>query len=240
MSIVDNIARVQDTIATACARANRDPSTVTLVAVSKTKPIEMVCEAVAAGVQHFGENRVEESQQKIPLVNQQLEHKPTWHMIGHIQSRKAKLIPPLFDVIHSIDSLKLARKLSQLAVEDGQRLDVLLEINISGEEAKYGFEASGWKMQAEIKDSLWKTVGELLVLPGLNICGLMTMAPYLAKAEATRPVFADLAELADTLSTAFAVELPHLSMGMTNDYPVAIEEGATIVRVGRAIFGERD
>jgi len=240
MSIAENVQRIQEQIAAACARANRDPAAVTLVAVSKTKPARMIYEAAAAGVQHFGENRVEESQQKIPLVNQQLAHQPTWHMIGHIQSRKAKIIPPLFDVIHSIDSVKLARKLSQLAQANNQRLDVLLEINISGEDAKYGFEAYGWQQQPEIKAALWQTLHDLLALPGLNICGLMTMAPYLAQAEATRPVFAGLAELSAALSTAFAVDLPHLSMGMTNDYPVAIEEGATIVRVGRAIFGERD
>lgn len=239
MSIADNIKRVQDNIADACARVNRDPAEITLVAVSKTKPAEMLLEALEAGVQHLGENRVEESQEKIPVVNQQAAKQPTWHMIGHIQSRKARHIPSLFQMVHSVDSLKLAQKLSRLAEDNGQILDVLLELNVSGEEAKHGFQAVNWQANQAVKEALWQEVDTALKLPGLNVQGLMTMAPFYDGMEATRPTFIALTALSNALSTDFAVSLPHLSMGMTNDYPVAIEEGATIVRIGRAIFGER-
>jgi len=239
MSIADNIKRVQDTIADACARVHRDPSEITLVAVSKKKPAEMLLEAINAGVQHLGENRVEESQEKIPLVNQQVDQQPVWHMIGHIQSRKARHIPNLFQMVHSVDSLKLAQKLSRLTEDDGQPLDVLLEMNVSGEEAKHGFSAGSWQTDGALKEILWGEIEQILQLPGLNVQGLMTMAPFYDDAEATRPTFIALTALSNALSTEFKVSLPHLSMGMTNDYPVAIEEGATIVRVGRAIFGER-
>jgi pyridoxal phosphate enzyme (YggS family) len=238
-AIAANLERVRETINAACARAGRDPSSVTLVAVSKTQPAEVVLEAVAAGMQHFGENRVEEASSKIPQVNQQAQLPLTWHMIGHIQSRKAKLVLPLFQVIHSIDSVKLASKLSQLALEQGEKPDVLLEINVSGEASKSGFEASGWSANPTIRDRLWDDVQQISVLPGLNVRGLMTMAPIVNDAEQVRPVFADLAALRQALAESFNIALPDLSMGMTDDYPVAVEEGATIVRIGRAIFGER-
>jgi PLP dependent protein len=239
-NIEANLDAVQTNIADACARANRRPDEITLVAVSKTKPVAAIIEAITSGVRHFGENRVEEAMDKIPLVNQQATVKPVWHMIGHIQSRKAKLVTPLFDMVHSIDTLKLAEKFSQLAADAQQTLLILLEVNISGEAAKYGFEASDWKRNTAVKDVFWQDFEALLHLSNLEVRGLMTMAPFYDEMELTRPTFAGLAELREQLQSDFKVALPDLSMGMTNDYPVAIEEGATIVRIGRAIFGERD
>lgn len=239
LEIADNIARVQEKIAAACARANRNPDDVTLVAVSKTKPTESVLAALEAGLRHFGENRVEESERKIPEVNAQSENQAIWHMIGHIQSRKAKTVVPLFDVVQSVDRLKIARKLSELAQEADKILPVLIEVNISGEAAKHGFEVSSWKSDSEEKAQFWEAIQTMLKLPNLEIRGLMTMAPFYDEAERTRPVFAGLAELREALSSDLTVNLPDLSMGMSNDYSIAIEEGATIVRVGTAIFGLR-
>jgi pyridoxal phosphate enzyme (YggS family) len=196
-------------------------------------------EAVAAGLQHFGENRVEEGGTKIPAVNQRSSVPLTWHMIGHIQSRKAKDVLPLFQLVHSVDSLKLADKLSRLAVEAGKPLDVLLEMNVSGETSKSGLEAYRWQDNRAVREQLWQEIGNILALPGLTVRGLMTMAPIVEEIEQTRPVFASLASLREVLAGTFKVALPDLSMGMTDDYPVAIEEGATLVRIGRAIFGER-
>jgi PLP dependent protein len=238
--IADNILHVQQNIMAACARANRNPADVTLIAVSKTHPAESMLEAVAAGLQHFGENRVEEGQTKIPAVNQAASLPLTWHMIGHIQSRKAKEVVPLFDCVHSVDSLKLAGKLAAAALEQGKNFDVLLEVNISGEESKYGLQASGWAESLAVRAALWDEIGQIIKLSGLKVRGLMTMAPIVPDAELARPVFAGLAALRAALADDLQLELPDLSMGMTDDYPVAIEEGATLVRVGRAIFGERE
>ncbi len=239
MTIAENILQVRETIADACARAHRDVADVTLLAVSKTHPVSAVLEAVAAGAQHFGENRVEEATDKIPDANRQSPVPLTWHMIGHIQSRKARDIPPLFQVVHSVDSLKLADKFSRLMVERGGKLDILLEINVSGEESKSGMAAVNWSSNQTVRDLLWKEVEQILVLPGLHVRGLMTMAPIVADMEQARPVFATLAALRLALTESFGIQMPDLSMGMTDDYPIAIEEGATMVRVGRAIFGQR-
>lgn len=237
--IAENIDRVRETIAAACACAGRAEDSVQLVAVSKKKPAEDILAAIKAGVQDFGENRVEEALTKIPEVLQQTNASPKWHMIGHIQSRKARDVVPLFDYVHSIDSLKLARKLSGLAEQENKTLDVFLEINISGEAEKYGFNAYEWQKHPKVRDSIWQAVSEINELPALNVIGLMTMAPFVDDAEETRPMFAGLAELRAALSESLSIVLPHLSMGMTNDYSVAIEEGATMVRVGTAIFGAR-
>lgn len=239
MTIAENLARVHENIANACARSNRGENAVTLVAVSKTMPIMSILSAIEAGQQHFGENRVEEGIEKIPEINKQTSCDTTWHMIGHIQSRKAKSIIPLFDLIHSVDSVKLAEKLSRLAQDEGKTLDILLEVNVSGEDAKYGFGGTDWYKDTQVKDQLWQEIKSIIELPNLNVNGLMTMAPFVDDMDIIRPVFRDLARLRDELSEAFGLPMPELSMGMTNDYEVAIEEGATIVRVGRAIFGER-
>ncbi len=235
MSIAENVEHVRETIAAACARAGRDPASVTLIAVSKTHPVDMVLAAAAAGVQHFGENRVEEAESKIPQVNAAA----TWHMIGHIQSRKAKDVPPLFNVVHSVDRFKLAEKLARAVVERGGRLDVLIEVNISGEESKGGLPAFGWQTDPAVRAAVWDEIRQISALPGLQVRGLMTMAPIVPTMAAARPVFVGLRELRDHLSVSLGVSLPDLSMGMTDDYPVAVEEGATMVRIGRAIFGER-
>ena len=239
MTITENIQEVRQRIVDACAKSGRHPDEVTLIAVSKTNPPEALIKALTAGAQHFGENRVEEAESKIPIVNAQVSKPPTWHMIGHVQSRKAKEVVPLFQYVHSVDTLKLAQKFSTLSMEQGKQLNVLLEINVSGEEAKHGFVAVNWAMDEVVRRELWSQIEQVLALPGLHICGLMTMAPIVADPEEARPVFASLSKLRQAFQSDFSVTLPDLSMGMTDDYPVAIEEGATFVRVGRAIFGER-
>lgn len=235
MSIAEQLQRVHEQIAAACARAGRDPASVTLIAVSKTHPPSAVLEAIMAGAQHFGENRVEEAETKIPQVGAPV----TWHMIGHIQSRKAKDVPPLFQVAHSVDRLKLADKLARAAGDRGGVLDALIEINVSGEASKGGLPAFGWQRDPAVFAALLDEIRPITGLPGLRVRGLMTMAPVVADMEQARPVFAGLRELRDALTEALGVPLPELSMGMTDDYPVAVEEGATLVRIGRAIFGER-
>lgn len=239
MTMAENIQLVRNKIEGACEKSGRNPDQVTLIVVSKTNPVEAVIEAAAAGVQHFGENRVEEAETKILAVKAQVSKSLTWHMIGHVQSRKAKDVVSLFHYVHSVDTLKLAQKFSALSVEKGRPLAVLLEMNVSGEEAKHGFEAANWASDVGVKRNLWAQIEQILPLPGLNVRGLMTMAPIVSDPEETRPVFASLAALRQALQDHFSVALPDLSMGMTDDYPVAISEGATFVRVGRAIFGER-
>jgi len=237
--IATNITQVQERIAAACRRVGRSPNDVTLVAVSKTMPPEIVLEAIAAGVLHLGENRPEEAAQKMPLVNAQAT--PFWHMIGHVQSRKAAdVVAGGYYLVHSLDSLKLAQRYDRFAGETGVRLRVLLEVNVSGEATKSGWNVGDWETNPATRANFWGDVDSLLGLPYLDVCGLMTMAPFVDDPEATRPVFRALARLRQDLARDFGgVDWQHLSMGMTNDYTVAIEEGATLVRVGRAIFGER-
>lgn len=239
MNIHENIERVRERIAVACARAGRDPNSVTLVAVSKTHPVESVLLAAEAGVQHFGENRVEEAQSKIPAAGSRTAHSLTWRMIGHLQSRKVKDALALFQTVDSVDSVRLAEKLSRAAAETGSTLEILLELNVSGEASKYGFQATGWRTEPAVREPLFQAIQVIAQLPGLQVRGLMTMAPMVDDMEQTRPVFAELAALRAAAAEALGLPLPDLSMGMTDDYPVAIEEGATLIRVGRAIFGER-
>ena len=222
-----NIAAVRSAIAAAAQRAGRDPATITLIAVSKTKPVELVAMAHRLGVTDFGENRVQEALPKISAF-----HPPDvrWHMIGRLQSNKAGKVAEAFDWVQSIDSLHLARTLDQQAAKQAKRLPVLLEVNVAGEESKAGLAPADLPALAR----------QIAELPNLAIQGLMTVAPLVADPEQVRPVFRALRELRDHVRD----ELPQctwqqLSMGMTDDYSVAIEEGATIVRIGRAIFGER-
>jgi PLP dependent protein len=227
----DNLARVRDRIADAAARAGRDVASITLVAVSKTHPVEALLAAYELGVRHFGENRVEEAVTKLPAFRQAISD-PTvvFHMIGHLQSRKADEATALFDRIHSVDSLKLAQRLSRFTTKP---LPILLEVNVSGEASKDGFDGA---RRAE----LFSAVEAIAQLPNLRLDGLMTMAPLVDDPEQARPVFRALRELRDEIEARYStVKLPHLSMGMTDDFEVAIEEGATLVRIGRAIFGER-
>ncbi len=239
--IARNLARVQTRIAEAALRAGRDPAEIVLVAVTKTHPAETVAVAYQAGVRHFGENRVEEGTVKIPAVHAVIPGpRPTWHMVGHVQSRKAQAVVTHFDYVHSVDRLKIARRLSRFAQEADRTLPVLLECNVSGEETKFGFDLQGWERDEARREPFFDVVEELLTLPGLVVQGLMTMAPFVADPETVRPVFASLRTLMDALRERFPThEWRHLSMGMTDDFEVAIEEGATMVRIGRAIFGAR-
>ncbi len=238
MSIAENLNIVRAQIKRACENARRDPSSVTLVAVSKTHTPSKVLEAAALGMQHFGENRVEEAQGKITAVKAQSPSPLVWHMIGHIQSRKARDVAPLFDFVHSVDSVKLAGKLAASAPLS-RRLKVLVEVNVSGEESKQGFFCARWQEERTVFEEFAFSLREIAGLAALELVGLMTMAPIVEEVEQARPVFKRLRLLRDALQEEIGMPLPELSMGMTDDYPVAIEEGATIVRIGRAIFGER-
>lgn len=237
-SLAARIVHVQAEIARARERAGRSPETVTLIAVSKTHPAQDVVEAAAAGLRHFGENRVEEALAKMPQVAACVETPVSWHMIGHVQSRKARYVTGGFALLHSLDSVRLAERISRAL--DGRVLHVLLEMNVSGEESKEGWQAHGWRTDAALRRALWDEIAQVVALPGLAVRGLMTMAPIVAEAEQARPVFTALRDLRDALANDFPqTEWPDLSMGMTDDFPVAVEEGATLVRVGRAIFGPR-
>ena len=233
-----NVDQVRQRIGEAALRSGRSPSDVTLVAVAKGFTAESVLEAFEAGVLHFGENRVEEAQQKIPDVRSGIRAgQPRWHMVGHIQSRKAEAVAELFDFVHSIDRLKVARRLDRFAEQTGAALPALLECNVSGEESKYGFDVAHWDEKGR-RDAFFAAVDEILGLPGLSVRGLMTMAPMTADPQQVRPVFADLRALLDRLRERYpAGDWRHLSMGMTDDFEVAVEEGATLVRIGRAVFG---
>lgn len=239
-SIAANLTHIRARIAEAALRAGRTPGDVCLVAVTKTCPVEAILAAWECGQRDFGENRPEEGAQKVIETAARLageDVKPVWHMIGHIQRRKANLVTAHFDVVHAIDRPAVAQKLSALAVEAKRELPVLLECNVSGEASKYGYSAAGWEHDPILRERLYAEVAAVLTLPGLRLEGLMTMAPIADDAETVRPVFASLRALRDALRERFpAITLPHLSMGMTDDFEVAIEEGATLVRIGRGIF----
>jgi PLP dependent protein len=224
-SIAENLARVRAQIAQAAAKANRNAEDVELVAISKTHDAAKVCEAVDAGQTLFGESRVQEARVKIPELPSNLR----WHFVGHLQRNKIRHALPLFELIHSVDSLALAQDINRIAEEDGLHPRVLLEVNVAGEGSKFGF----------TPEKLREDLENLLALPRLSILGLMTIPPIAEEAEASRKYFVQLRELRDRLQTGFHVDLAQLSMGMTQDFAVAVEEGATLVRVGTAIFGKR-
>lgn len=224
------LERVHERMAEAASRANRQPGDVKLVAVSKTHPVEIIREAIAAGVTDLGENRVQEAEAKIPEVGRQAAR---WHLIGHLQSNKARRAVELFDVIHSLDSAALARRLDRACGEAGrQELPVLIQIDLGQEATKSG---AAEREVPEIIDAIRQS-------PGLRLTGLMTLPPYFDDPEQARPFFRRLRELRDELRAqgVFGDTSGELSMGMTHDYEVAIEEGATMVRVGTAIFGARN
>ena len=236
-----NLRAVQARIAAAAQRAGRDPASVTLVAVTKTQPVEAIRAAYDLGQRHFGENRVEEAEGKVAWLPPDI----TWHMIGHVQSRKAARAAGLFHVVHSVDSVKLAQRLDRASADragpfagaQDRPLPVLLEINVSGEASKDGFPAERWAEDTAQGAALLAAVAEIAALPHLQLQGLMTMAPIVADPEQARPVFARLRQLRDELAATFPhVRWPHLSMGMSDDLEIAVEEGATLVRIGRAIF----
>lgn len=222
-----NIATIRKRIEEAAQRASRDPQEVTLIAVSKTRPVEMVKIAYDLGIADFGENRVQEALSKIDAFHPQ---GLRWHMIGHLQSNKAQRAVASFDSIQSVDTLHLAQMLNRFATESAKRLPILLEINVAGEASKEGMTPAETLLLAQ----------QIATLPALELQGLMTVAPLVEDPEEVRPVFRALRALRDRLRDQLP-ECPwqHLSMGMTDDYEIAIEEGATIVRIGRAIFGER-
>jgi hypothetical protein len=227
-SIQDNIARVEERIAAACLRSGRRREDVRLVAVSKTHPAESVREAFAAGLRDFGENRVQEASAKCRTL---ADLGATWHLVGHLQSNKARLARELFNWVHSLDSLRLAEKLAQAAVPSGRRLPVLIEVNLGEETSKAGVRGAEVALLAE----------KIAALETLDLRGLMVIPPFLENPEGVRPYFRRLRALAGEIDkrNLCNVSMRELSMGMSNDFEVAIEEGATMVRVGTAIFGKR-
>ena len=245
-NLAANIAAVYERIEAAASRAGRKVDEITLVAVTKTHPLETVIAAYQAGLRHFGENRVAEGGEKIAGLAQVIPlespDQPTWHLIGHLQSRQAGQALGKFQVIEAVDSLKLAQRLNRLAERDGYPpVEILLECNVSGEASKNGFALERWPTDPAQLNAFLQTITELAALNKLIVRGLMTMAPLVADPEETRPVFSSLAALRARLRVERPqVDWRHLSMGMSDDFEVAIEEGATIVRLGRALFGERE
>jgi pyridoxal phosphate enzyme (YggS family) len=223
--IAENLDRVREQIAQAAAKTGRAADEIELVAITKTHPAAKVREAVEVGQTLFGESRVQEARAKIPELPSHLR----WHFVGHLQKNKIRHALPLFELFHSVDSLALGQEMNRIANEEGMHPRVLLEVNVAGEGSKFGFSPDKLRDQME----------ELLALPRLSILGLMTIPPLVEEAEASRKYFLQLRELRDRLQTEFRVDLAQLSMGMTQDFPIAVEEGATLVRVGTAIFGER-
>ncbi len=225
MSIAENYRLIQERIAAACQRARRDPSTVLLLPVSKGQSAEAVTEASALGLRAFGENKVQEAKVKISQCPSRLQ----WHMIGHLQSNKARDAVQFFSMIESIDSLELAVEVNKWAEKLGKHLPILLEVNCAGEASKYGFSPDAVAQAAE----------QINGLSRLELHGLMTVAPFTPTPERVRPYFAKLRELRDRCSEKLGAPLTELSMGMSGDFEIGIEEGATIVRIGTALFGPR-
>jgi PLP dependent protein len=224
-SIAANLERVREQIASAAANAGRSADDVELVAITKTHPAEKVREAIQAGQTLFGESRVQEARAKIPELLSNIR----WHFVGHLQKNKVRQALPLFEMLHSVDSLALAQDINRIAQEEGLYPRVLLEVNVAGEGSKFGFEPNRLPEQMET----------LLALPRLSIEGLMCIPPLAVESENSRRFFVQVRELRDSLEKEFNAKLPRLSMGMTQDFSIGIEEGATLVRVGTAIFGER-
>lgn len=225
MLIHENLNIVQTKIKEALCRVGRKDQRVELLVVSKTFDAERVSEVVAAGHRLFGENRVQELLAKKPLLPDHLR----WHLIGHLQSNKVRKVLPVAEALHGVDSVSIARDIQRIATELGLYPSIYLEVNVAGEASKFGFSP----------EALRSVMEELLGLDRLEILGLMCVPPPVAKGEDNRKHFARLRELRDELEVEFGVSLPGLSMGMSGDYEVAVEEGATLVRVGSAIFGER-
>jgi PLP dependent protein len=224
-TIATNLERVRQQIAQAATKAGRAIDEIELVAISKTHGAEKVHAAFDAGQTLFGESRVQEARLKIPKLPSAIR----WQFVGHLQKNKIRHALPLFELIHSVDSLALAQEMNRIAEEEGLHPRVLLEVNVAGEGSKFGFPPGTLREQMET----------LLALSRLSIEGLMTIPPLAEEPEASRKFFVQLRELRGALEKEFNMKLPHLSMGMTSDFPIAVEEGATLVRVGTAIFGER-
>jgi len=223
--IAENVKNIHQRIATASRRVHRNPEEITIIAVTKTFGIEEIKEVVQAGIYDIGENYVQELRQKLEEVP---DKKIKWHFIGHLQSNKIKYIVHWIHMIHAVDSLTLGEQLSKWSIKVNRALDILVEVNTTGEESKFGVSP----------DNTAKLVKDLSKLPNIHLKGLMTMGPFLPDPEDSRPAFRTLRQLKESLE-ADGLMLPVLSMGMTNDFEVAIEEGATMVRLGTAIFGSR-
>ena len=225
MDLAASIEGILSQIGAACGRAGRDPSGVQLMAVSKGQPPEAVEAASNLGQFLFGENKVQEAKAKIPLCSGRLR----WQMIGHLQSNKCRDAVQLFEMIQSVDSLDLAMEINKWAEKSAKTMPILLEVNVAGESSKFGY----------TPDRVLGELNQLNALPKIEIHGLMTIAPWAQDAEKVRPVFRRLRELKDQCEQAMGAPLAHLSMGMSGDFETAIEEGATIVRIGTALFGPR-
>jgi len=227
--ITDNLAKVRERVAAACRRAGRSPEDVRLIAISKTFPPELIRAASAAGLRHFGENRVQEAAAKRPALS---DLTVTWHLVGHLQTNKAKLARELFHWIHSVDSQRLAARLDRVAASRDDRLPVLIEVNLSGEATKTGV----------AENEVVPLVEAVSRLETLEVRGLMVIPPWFEDPERVRPFFRRLRELAEEIESRQLsnVSMRELSMGMSHDFEVAIEEGATMVRLGTAIFGPRE
>lgn len=225
MSLPDNLSSIQERIQTACQHAGRDPASVTLLAVTKGQPPEVVNEAAKLGLTLFGENKVQEAKAKIPLCSGRLR----WQMIGHLQTNKCRDAVELFEMIQSVDSLRVAEEISKRAEQAAKTLPILLEINLAGEASKFGY----------APEKLTEELMRINALPRIEIQGLMTLPPWDDNPEKVRPVFRRMRELKERCEQILGAPLRHLSMGMSGDFEVAVEEGATIVRVGTALFGPR-
>jgi hypothetical protein len=221
----DNLNSIQQRISAACERAGRKPESVTLLAVTKGQPPDAVNEAGNLGLVFFGENKIQEAKAKIPLCSGKLR----WHFIGHLQTNKCRDAVELFEMIQCVDSLHVAQEISKRADQTGKTMPILLEVNLAGEASKFGYRPD--KLEAELN--------QINALPRLEIHGLMTVPPWTSNAENVRPIFRQMRELKQRAEQVLGAPLPHLSMGMTGDFEVAIEEGATIVRIGTALFGPR-
>jgi pyridoxal phosphate enzyme (YggS family) len=224
-TIKNNLEIIKEKIKKAALKANRNPEEIKLVAVTKTATIEQIKEAISAGVKIIGENKVQEAKEKYQILTADIE----WHLVGHLQSNKVKYAIEIFDCIHSVDSIKLAQEIDKRSLQFGKITNVLLEVNVSGEETKYG-------IKPEEVEPFLKEISEF---SRIRIRGLMTIAPIAEDKEEVRPYFRKLRELSEEIKSKSIknVKMDYLSMGMTEDFEVAIEEGANMVRIGRGIFG---
>lgn len=227
MAIVDNIHSVKQRIKNTCQKIGRNENEIILIAISKTIPAEKITIAVENGIEHIGENRVQEAEKKF----EQLGKIATWHLVGHLQTNKVKKALQIFDFIHSVDSYHLAQEISKRALQSGRMVECLVEVNTSEEISKFGVSP----------EETVELIKKISLLPGIQVKGLMTIGTFLPDPEDVRPCFKLLKDLSDEIHNTGldGVEMKYLSMGMTNDFEVAIEEGANMIRVGRAIFGER-
>ena len=224
-TIKNNLEIINEKMKRAALKVNRKPEEIKLVAVTKTATAEQIKEAINAGVKIIGENRVQDAKEKYQILTADIE----WHLIGHLQTNKTKYAVEIFNCIHSVDSIKLAQEIEKRSKQFGKKMDVLVEVNVSGEETKYG-------IKPEEVDPFLKEISEF---PGIRVRGLMTIAPIVEDKEEVRPYFRKLRELSEEIKSKNIenVKMDYLSMGMTEDFEIAIEEGANMVRIGRGIFG---